>query len=68
MESEFARAIIPVMLIGFAIVAAGTFLLYRTFRAMGEGKAAERSHVRMTVVLVIFLFVCCGVFYALSLR
>ena len=68
MESEFARAIIPVMVIGLAIVAAGTLLLYRAFRVMGEGRAAERTHLRLTMALILFLFVCCAIFYVLSLK
>lgn len=68
MESEFARAIIPVMVIGLLIVTAGTVILFLLFRAMGDGRSAERKHVRLSIVLVVFLFICCGVFYAISLR
>lgn len=68
MESEFARAIIPVMVIGLLIVAAGTVILFLSFRAMGDGKLAERRHIRVSIALIVFLFLCCGAFYAISLR
>jgi hypothetical protein len=67
-EQEFVRPLIVTLIAGLAIVGVGASLLFFAFRAVAEGRAGERRFIGLSMALIAFIFICCAVFFALSLR
>lgn len=67
-DGDFTRALVTTIVAGILIVGTGTTLLFFVFRAVAEGRGGERRYLGLAVALTAFIFVCCAVFFVLSLR
>ena len=65
MDPEFQRALIVVLIAGFVIMGIGTTVLALAFRAAKDGKP---MHAGLIGGLVVFVFVCCALLFALAYR
>ncbi|HUP47212.1 MAG TPA: hypothetical protein VNA04_00330 [Thermoanaerobaculia bacterium] len=68
MEHDFLRAVIVTVVAGTLIVGAGATLLFFVFRAIAEDRKGERKYAGLSLALFAFIFICCAVFFSLSLR
>ena len=50
------------------IVGSGATLLFFVFRAVSEGRKSEARFMGLATALIVFVFICCAVFFAISLR
>lgn len=68
MESEFTRIIIPVLIIGIFIAAAGTGMIVLIMRAMAQGESGQRRQIVLSIVLLAFVFLFSAIFFVISFR
>ena len=67
-DQDFARPLIVSLIVGLLIVGTGTVLLFYVFRAVAEGRKSEARFLGLATALVVFLIICCAIFFAISLR
>ena len=63
MEPEFQKALIVVLIAGSVIFGTATLVLFLAFRA---AKGNRSMNLNLIGALVMFVFVCCLVLFALS--
>ncbi len=68
MESEFARIIIPVLIIGLLIAAAGTGMIILIMRAMAQGESGQKRQILLSIALLAFVFLFSAIFFVISFR
>jgi xanthine/uracil permease len=67
-EQEFARMIVPVLVIGTVIAAIGVTILILAFRAFGTADAGKTRHLKLLAALIVFVLVCCIGLFIVSFR
>jgi hypothetical protein len=67
-ESEFARVIIPVLVIGLLIAAGGTAMILLIMRAMAQGESGQKRQILLSIALLAFVFLFSAVFFVISFR
>lgn len=68
MEQDFLRIIVPVVVIGTLIAAAGLALLFLLFRTLGNPQAGKRRQLTLMLSLIAFIFVCCMALFVASFK
>lgn len=68
MESEFARVIIPVLIIGLLIAAGGTAMIILIMRAMAEGESGQKRQILLSIALLALVFLFSAIFFVISFR
>jgi hypothetical protein len=68
MDPASQQALLTVLIGGGVIFAISAFTLFRVFRAFGTADAGGASHRRLMIALIVFIFLCCLVLFALSYR
>lgn len=63
---EFHLALILVLIAGTVIIGGGAVALYFIFRAFGGKKPGGSSHMGLIIGLVVFVFICCLLLFALA--
>jgi hypothetical protein len=64
-QPEFQKALTIVLVAGFLVIGVGTTALAFAFRA---AKGHRPMHPGLIAFVVIFVFICCGILFALAYR
>jgi hypothetical protein len=67
-DQEFVRVLLVTLAVGFFVAGAGTVMLVFLFRAVAGEKPSELRYAGIAAGLTLFVFICCAIFFALSLR
>jgi len=65
-DPEFQRALILVLIGGFAVMGAGAAVLFVAFRRFARKDAGSAAHIGIIAALVLFVLACCAGLFALS--